>query len=68
MELQHTRFRGLPGYGVGGIRVLESWIWVMGHDLRLGYQIEVKAQDQSYKVTGQGLGVRVKGQEKILRV
>lgn len=68
MEVQHPRFRGLPGYGVGGIRVLESWIWVMDHDFRLGYQTESKAQDQSYKVTGQGLGVRVKGQEKSLRV
>lgn len=40
----------------------------MDHDFRLGYQTESKAQDQSYKVTGQGLGVRVKGQEKSLRV
>lgn len=35
------------GWGEGGIKVLESWIWVVVHDLRLGYQIEVKTLYQS---------------------
>lgn len=57
--IQQPGMDGVPASQVQG----PAWAWGWGElrfwNLRLGYQMEVKTQDQSLKVTGQVLGVRM---------